>query len=241
MKQRTYEGIKFLIDVLAVALIVVLIGLWVKPAKASGDKIIQDTDVSQSVSVSNTSDAFAANENVQNVEGDKHDSFALGISNSLGDVDINDCLSSKQWNTPLFGRQTTELNYWCAALHYDAIGLNEMAARLRCQMPEIRKMFKDGKHYAEAACIGANTVPRETSDEIASQLAPILDEQRTMISEAKAALSAANERIANLEDEAEKARKRATRPQAKPEPTIIQQPFLDDAKRSKLAAIRGDR
>ena len=237
MKQRTYEGLKFLIDAAIVALFVVWAVLWVKDAEAGGDKITQDVD--QSVSVQQASDALAMNENAQNANNqNKTDNFSLGLANGLGDVDINDCLASRQWNTPLFGRQDTELNYWCAALHYDAIGLNEMAARLRCQMPEIKRMFKVGKQVDDLACIVANTVPKETSADVVESLTPMLQEQQAIITEYEALTAALTDRVKNLEEEAEKQRKRAQRPQAKPQTIIKQESRYTDEEREAILALK---
>ena len=247
MKQRTYEGLKFLIDVTIVALFVVWAVLWVKDAEAGGDKITQHQEqsatinqsTSQSVNVSNTSDALATNDNVQSVtnEGDRFDSLGIGLAHSLGGAAIDDCLATTAGANILFSRQGTKLNKWCAAERYDRMGLPDMAARMRCQIPVIRDEFMVAEKFAKSACIEANTiqpeVPRETS---------IIPELQSIIREQQAAQSASEERIANLEEEAEKARKRAQRPQAKPKQVIQQVPFLsEDKKKALAAAIRGDR
>ena len=253
MKQRTYEGLKFLTDVTLVALFVVWAVLWVKDAQAGGDKITQHQEqsatinqsTSQSVNVSNTSDALATNDNVQSVtnEGDRFDSWALGLSNTVGAAAIADCLATNQLALlSLYAKQGTELNYWCAALWYDQSGMHDMAARARCQMKDIRRMFPKGK-TGDVECRAENKVPLETlstQDETYSQLS-IIPELQSIIREQQAAQSASEERIANLEAEIEKARKRAQRPQAKPQTIIKQETFLDDKKREALAAIRGDR
>lgn len=88
-----------------------------------------------------------------NVTGSNYSSRALALGNGLGDVDINDCLGSEQFGTPLYSRQWLELNKWCAAEVFDAKGLNIMAAKLRCEIKEIRKLFTSND-----ACLDANTV-----------------------------------------------------------------------------------
>jgi hypothetical protein len=80
-------------------------------------------------------------------------SLALGFGRSSFDVDINDCMGSTAWDTILVGRQKLVLNKWCAAEMYDAKGLRQMAAVMRCDIPEIAKHFEDAKH-----CIVANKV-----------------------------------------------------------------------------------
>ena len=92
-----------------------------------------------------------------NVAGSQYDSRALALGNTLGDVDINDCLGSEQFGTPLFSRQWLELNKWCAAEVYDAKGMQAMAARLRCEIKEIRSLYPNkGGHEA---CLAENTSP----------------------------------------------------------------------------------
>lgn len=83
-------------------------------------------------------------------------SRAYGLSHSLGDVDINDCLASTQWGTIIVSRQRVVLNRWCAAEVYDFKGLHDMAALMRCGIPEIAEYFG-----SESACIEANTVEPE--------------------------------------------------------------------------------
>lgn len=193
------------------------------PAFAGGDEITQDTNVDNVA----TSQAFAS---ANTVEGD--DNFALGISHGLGDVDINDCLASTAKANILWSHQGTKLNKWCAAERYDAMRLHDMAARLRCQIPAIRSEFR-----AKEACIKANTyVPRGTSNETNSHLAEqqaVIDEQRTIV-------EALSERLANLEEEEAKERKRRREAQNRPQTIIQQSPFLTPEKRAALAAIRGD-
>ena len=111
----------------------------------SGDDI--DIDVSTPVDVDLTASPTT------NVTGSTYSSKAFALGNQLGDVDINDCLGSEQFGTPLYSRQWLELNKWCAAEVFDAKGLNLMAGKLRCEIKEIRKLFDD-----DAACLDANTI-----------------------------------------------------------------------------------
>ena len=78
---------------------------------------------------------------------------SLALVNSLGDVDINDCLGSTQWATPLFSKQKLNLNRWCAAEVYDAKGMYSMGGRVRCTIPEVASLFDDPQQ-----CILENTV-----------------------------------------------------------------------------------
>jgi hypothetical protein len=81
------------------------------------------------------------------------DSKSFAFAHGLGDVDIADCLGSEQWGTIIVSRQYLELNKWCAAEVYDAKGLYQMAAILRCDIKEVKKHFADPQD-----CIKANTV-----------------------------------------------------------------------------------
>ena len=124
--------------------------LLLSPAALAGGPDIEQnttTDVVVGDSVLTGGDNTA--NNVASIEGSK----AYGFSHSLGDVDINQCLASKQWGTILISNQKLVLNKWCVAESYDARGLYEMAARVRCDIPEIAKHFDTTKE-----CRKANTV-----------------------------------------------------------------------------------
>jgi len=74
----------------------------------------------------------------------------FAFSHSLGDVDINEgqnCLGSEAWGSFIVSRQTNELNPWCAALFYELNGRHEFAAKMRCDIREIRK-----KYLSDEAC-----------------------------------------------------------------------------------------
>lgn len=106
------------------------------------------TDVNTNVDTTvNAGDLVGGDTNVS------HTSRALALGNSLGDVDINDCLASTQWGTPVFSRQNVVLNKWCAAEVYDAKGLHRMAAKVRCEIKEIAALSETREE-----CIADNTV-----------------------------------------------------------------------------------
>jgi len=80
-------------------------------------------------------------------------SRVLSLGRSSFDTDINDCRESTAFDTPLFGRQGVRLNPWCAAEVYDAKGMHQMAALVRCDIKEIKK------HFATSTeCVKANTM-----------------------------------------------------------------------------------
>ena len=235
MKQRTYEGLKFLLDVILVAVFVIWLGLMIRPAQASGDKIIQETDVSQSVNVSNMSDALAMNENAQNVQN-KTDNFAVGLSHSLGSAQIGDYLTTKQKGNPLWSQQGTKLNKFQAAIWADSVGLNAEAARLRCNINAIREMYTTLEE-----CMEKWTVPRGTSDESLKKMAENFNHQLQIKEEENERVRAdLTGQIADLASALEKIEKRAQQPQAKPQTIIQQEQFINDKKREALLAIRGD-
>ena len=105
-----------------------------------------------------------------NVAGSSYSSRALALGNGLGDVDINDCLGSEQFGTPLYSRQWLELNKWCAAEVFDAKGLNLMAGKLRCEIKEIRALFAKSA-AGDAECVEANTVVGQPA---AREIAPVV-------------------------------------------------------------------
>jgi hypothetical protein len=102
-----------------------------------------------------------------NVEG----SSAVGFGRSSFDVDINQCMGSTSWDTIIVGKQKLVLNKWCAAEAYDARGLHNVAARLRCQIPEIADLFgPDEDCVLENTLLGppggiAGTIPTPGPDE----------------------------------------------------------------------------
>lgn len=74
------------------------------------------------------------------------------LSSSMGDVDINQCVISKQKSLIVIGWQNYDYNLWCMGESYDAKGLLYMAALMRCDIKEIRAHFT-----TDAACVEKNT------------------------------------------------------------------------------------
>lgn len=121
------------------------------PVFASGDKITQSNDMNNQTS----GDVTTGDVSTGDLTGgsQSNSSKSLALVNSLGDVDINDCLGSTQWATPLFSKQKLNLNKWCAAEVYDAKGMHAMAGRIRCQIPEVAALFEELQQ-----CVLENTV-----------------------------------------------------------------------------------
>jgi hypothetical protein len=87
----------------------------------------------------NTNTADATNELLNNIGGNSTRSLALAGGN-LGDVDIDAgaCLGSEQYSIfVLFARQSLKRDLLCIADTYDRRGAHDLAAQLRCRVPEI--------------------------------------------------------------------------------------------------------
>lgn len=193
-----------------------------------------DSVIESNIDVSNVADAAAnANASIESgAMGDNNvnmDSKSLALVNTMGDVDINDCRESEQFGTPIFSRQWIQLNPWCAAEVYDAKGLNDLAARTRCTIKEIRKLFED-----DATCIVANTVepappppppPAPVEHDRDDELERRLERTMDYASELEARLNVLQE-LAERQPE---------------QRTVVQQvPYLSADKRAKLAELRDE-
>jgi hypothetical protein len=119
---------------------------------ASGDKITQSNDMNNQTAGNVAIGDTIVDTNVT--------SEALAFAHALGDVDINQCLASTQWGTIVVSKQKVILNKWCAAEVYDAKGMYDMAARMRCDINEIAKFFD-----SNAGCVTSNTyIPPEPTN-----------------------------------------------------------------------------
>jgi hypothetical protein len=108
--------------------------------------------------------------NVESPVSVNHESKALALSNSLGDVDIAGCLGSTQWATPLFSKQKLVVNWPCLAEFYLRNGKYELAAVAICNT-EIVKEFAD-----EASCEAAHDFSPAT--EPVSEVIEVIEGQR---------------------------------------------------------------
>lgn len=128
--------------VLAGLLVLAMLAMAAPIWASGGDDIDIDID---------TGDTIVGVETIINNSGDtvldaafSTSSKAYGFSHSLGDVDINEgqnCLGSEAWGSFLISRQTNELNPWCAALFYELNGRHLFAAKMRCDIKQIRKKY----------------------------------------------------------------------------------------------------
>lgn len=72
----------------------------------------------------------------------KDSSLGLGLASSLGDVDINECIVSKQMSVlVVWSGQHYDYNLWCMARDADLVGKHTEAAAIRCSIKEIAKVF----------------------------------------------------------------------------------------------------
>jgi len=194
-----------------------------------GDDVEVDVDVGGTTVDVGGSTLSGGDTNVS-TGGNKTFAFAYG----MGDVDINEgqnCMGSEQWGTVIVGRQTMELNPWCAALFYELNGKHEFAAKMRCDIKEVRK-----KYTADSECwLDQNLRPDEPLGEGSSGVADAIvnhidsavvqhDEDLYMVQQQ---VDEVNERLNQLEH------RPAPRPQVvqqaapEPEPLLSEQEKLD--------------
>ena len=134
--------------------------------------------VTNTVETNPFSDASSFNE-MQASPSYDNETLAIALATTLGAAAIGDCIASRQWATPIFSQQKVKLNRWCAAESYDRKGLHETAARMRCQIKSIRKMFD-----TKDECIVANTMNSQ----------PIVIEQLERIEEIESQIAQCDER-----------------------------------------------
>lgn len=219
----------FLTGVVLIVLVAVM-----TTAEASGDKITQNTHVAATGSATAGGGMGMGGDSSTMVEGDRSDALGIGLG-SNGAAAINDCLYTVQVG---FGAgQWVKPNKICLAEKLDQMGKYEAAAKMRCTIDAIQKIFPD-----KAECVSEmqmtpeepEETPRETSHvpRLENEIA-ILKAENDML---RADLSA---RIDTLDDEVKQA-KRLPRPAPAPAQTIIQkEEFLTEDKRARLAGLVG--
>jgi uncharacterized coiled-coil protein SlyX len=158
--------------VLAVLLILAMFAV-AAPIWASGDDRDGDATATADSSSVSGADAVANAMSGDLIGGDSTLSTSnktFAFSHSLGDVDINEgknCLGSEAWGSFIVSRQTNELNPWCAALFYELNGRHEFAAKMRCDIKEIRKKYAS----AEACWSDQDLTPAQPLGEGSSGIA----------------------------------------------------------------------
>jgi hypothetical protein len=150
----TAKRFKWLVLALIVLLVLFLIGppaAWASGDDDRGPSVDVVTDVVTDVTTNVT-----GGDMVNQIAGDSYSSRAYGFSHSLGDVDINQCIVSKQTGSFIVSWQGYDYNAWCMGEVYDAKGLFKMGAMMRCDIPVIRSHFE-----TDYDCLLANTVDQE--------------------------------------------------------------------------------
>jgi len=138
-------------------------------ASGSDDDISQTTDVTTDVATDVTTSVVneIAGSDVS-ITGST--SRALGLGRSSFDVDINQCMGSTAWDTPLGGRQRLVINWVCLAEFYLKTGQPDLAAVAICNT-EMLKEFDD-----EAACEAAHDFFIEISESLVVEEAVTIQE-----------------------------------------------------------------
>lgn len=154
----TLKRFKWLVLGLIVLLIVFLIGP--PAALASDDERGPNVDVVTDVTTNVTGGNMTGGDMIggdTNVSTGGNRAFAF--SHSLGDVDINQCIVSKQTGTFIVSWQGYDYNLWCMGEVFDAKGLFKMGAEMRCDIEPIYSKFE----FRED-CLLANTVDQEMTE-----------------------------------------------------------------------------
>ena len=128
--------------------------LFPSVALAGGDRINQHVD--QSVGLHTTVKTEVEGDQYHSdtlIEGSSTRAFAL--SHSLGGAAFGDCMISTQGSVVVVAWQGAKLNKWCAAQGYDLQGKPDAAAKMRCSIKDIRKLFS-----TQEECIEENTFTR---------------------------------------------------------------------------------
>lgn len=146
----------------------------------------------------------------------------FAFSHGLGDVDINEgqnCLGSEQWGTVIVSRQYLELNSWCASLFYELNGKHEFAAKLRCDIKEIRS------HYAssEECWADQDLSPPEVEPTVLQEHHELETQHEEDLEVVQLAQASLEERISALEKKPAPRPRVVQAPAPEPQPAFTQQ------------------
>ncbi len=153
---------------------------WKKKSTQTQDQTNVSTNNIQGTSYADGGNASQGMQNSNN-----NDTLALGLNNSLGDVAIDDCVATKQWASPVISHQYFKINKWCAANWYDSRGMHDAAARVRCDIKEIRRLYDNSTQ-----CVTANTDTRANE-----QLAILRRQVKTLLEERQHEREVCDERV----------------------------------------------
>ena len=152
------------------------------------------------------------------------DSTAYGVG-GLGDVDINDCLSSYQI---FIFYQGVRVNPLCLADKLDVLGRHYEAAQMRCSMKAVRKVYGTKQDCVDA--IQMNEIIETPDLEIYNQYAQAQEEEDDY----------RDEQIESLQQQLEEQRVLL---EQRRRPRVVQSPaaaYWTDDRRAKLEAIKGE-
>lgn len=224
-KQRSYTLLSLMFFLAAFFLLLLSAPLW------AGDNNNTDSDVNVDVggdTINVGGDTISVGGTELVTGGVSNSSRAYGFSHGMGDVDINDCLASKQWSTILVSNQSVAPNLWCMAESYDARGLYRMAAFMRCDIEIVRNHFT-----SDQDCWDANTItPPADPLPAAADNSADEDEERYHAEQIS--------RYEQLNDELEQLRASINKPAPRPvQRTVVEQkPFLTAEQRAALEELK---
>lgn len=153
-------------------------------------------------------------------------SRALALGNTLGDVDISQCLGSTQWSTPVYGKQKLVINWICVAEFYIKYQQPGLAAMALCNT-EILMEFEteeecEQAHQFLAQAAVQNNLMEEQEDR---------DDER--YEQTKAIQMELFHRVEALQEQIERAQsKPAARPQV--QRVVEQKPLLTEDQKARL-------
>lgn len=183
------------------------------------------------------------------IGGNDNLSIGLALSYGMGDVDINEgqnCMGSEQKANVLFGKQQLVLSPWCASLFYELNGKHTFAAKIRCDIPKIRKHYRT----PEACVIDQDLSPsKPTSTERAAlkkhveaekQLSEDLVQSYDLVQQQGAEIIFIREAMASTVDRLNQLTEKLA---DAPHPTVREQPppasYSDEQYAAVLVALRG--
>lgn len=226
----TVKRFKWLVVALMVLLVLFLLGppvAWASGDDERGPNVDVVTDVATDVTTDVTTNVTGG-DMVNQIDGDSYSSRAYGFSHSLGDVDINQCIVTKQTGTFIVSWQGYDYNLWCMGEVFDAKGLFAMGAEMRCDIPPIASKFE----FRED-CLLANTVDQEMTEspahlelyEQAARFEVLEDEHDEELERVQYEQAALIERLDHYEQQLEQ----------RPAPVVVQQePSLSEDDKQRV-------
>lgn len=177
-----------------------------------------DPDIKQEATTTVTTDVGD-----QIIGGQSNRSVAL--SSSLGDVDIADCVISKQFSfVVIVAWQNYDYNLWCMAAKLDILGKHDEAAVIRCRIPELRKAFPDDCEYSMLVHSEPIKTPElEALYSQAAQYEESKEEEDIRYQQQQQEIEYVTEQLASVVEKLDRQKSAQTRTQRAPEPYISEQ------------------